>query len=357
MPDRDLLIPGTSGCKLLANGEDIGWPAELTAEAWAAGSTGLALSFPALGVHFSQDEIVQMLSMEFAEPGSVVPTKTTLVPGSSIAPGPHLKAVYNQFDFEPFVYDWRGDIRHTGRLLLDHLKNRPAGGKWRIAAHSQGGLAVVVASILYAQENADSDTAFSDLVSHVAFIATPFHGTVNAAKAILIGDNLSGPFAESFKKIVRTWPAIHQMLPAWPGCVRKRAPGGELIQPYNLMYEEPWAGLSVSSDMLQRARDTRTNYLRSPFSRMKNVKLLAFFSEAWPTANRLLLDDGRLVVAPSSDDEHGDTLVPAQATLAMSNDLELQRFVMLRGDNKTMKHFALSIDNVVAPGVKTFFAT
>jgi len=42
----DLLVPGTSGCKLLLDGQDIGWPTELTATAWLAGATTPWAAFP-----------------------------------------------------------------------------------------------------------------------------------------------------------------------------------------------------------------------------------------------------------------------------------------------------------------------
>jgi hypothetical protein len=352
----DLLVPGTSGCKLLANGEDVGWPSGLTAEAWIAGATGFSIGIDK--ARFSADDLVSLLSMEFADPASSRPTKTSLANDTSIVPGEYLELAYNQFpDFQPFPYDWRSDIRDSSRLLLDRLKNVPAGGRWRIVAHSQGGLLVVAASKQYAAENGDDDTAFARLVSHVAFVATPFHGTVTAAQAILAGDMLTAPFADSFKKIVRTWPAIHQMLPTWPGCVRVKTPQGEVPQPYNLTYDQAWAGLNVSADMLRRARDARSAYFRNPFSRMKNVKLLAWFSEAWGTANRLVVDNGALGSAPAADDELGDTLVPAQTVLSMSNPIEVDRFLMIGRNGNTLKHSVLAIDPVVASGVKAFFGT
>jgi hypothetical protein len=355
MANNDLLVPGTSGCKLMANGVDIGWPGVLTAEAWLGGVTRISARFDVLGLTFSSDEIRDLLSMEFADATSPRPTKTCLATGKSIAPGERLLSVYNQFtDFQPFTYDWRSDVRDSGRLLLDRLKNKPANAKWRIAAHSQGGLAVVVASKLFALENGDDDTAFSQLVSHVCFIATPFHGTLTAATAILLGDTLSAPFSDTFKKVVRTWPAIHQMLPVWPGCVRSKGPAGETRMPFNLMDDQAWAGENVSADMLKRARDTRAAFLRNPISRMKGVNILACFSKAWPTANCLVLD-GRLTVAPPDDDEAGDTLVPQETVVSMSTAIEKERFLIFGENQDTMKHFALAIDPFVATEVRSFF--
>src|SRR5262245_7723651 len=222
---KDLLVPGTSGNKLLLDNGDLGWPSALAAQGWLAGTTGYALGLD--GLPMSAKTIADIMSMEFADPNSIRPTKTTLKAGSTIGPGDVLELVYNQFlDFDQFVYDFRADVRHSGQRLLDHLLDqRPSGERWRIACHSQGGLVVTVASKLCARQNGDDDRAFAKLVSHVAFIAVPFYGTVNAAVALSKGEELSAGFSSHFREIARTWPSLHQMLPVWPGCVRRRNGG------------------------------------------------------------------------------------------------------------------------------------
>ncbi len=90
---------------------------------------------------------------------------------------------------------------------------------------------------------------------------------------------------------------------------------------------------------------------------MRNVKILAYFSQAWGTANRVLLGGGKMTLAPAADDERGDTLVPVQTVVAMSSSIELDRFQLFGEGGNTMKHFALSIDPFVATGVRAFLAT
>jgi len=85
--------------------------------------------------------------------------------------------------------------------------------------------------------------------------------------------------------------------------------------------------------------------------------VLAYFSEAWNTANHLLLDGATLRLAPEAEGERGDTLVPAETMRTMSHQIELDRFLMLGRDHQTMPHFMLAIDNVVAPHVKAFLNT
>lgn len=141
---KDLLVPGTSGNKLLLDNADLGWPSALLAQGWLAGKTGFALALD--GLPMSAKQIVDVMSMEFADATSIEPTRTTLKAGSAIAPGPMLELVYNQFlKFDRFLYDFRADVRQSGQHLLNHLiENRPNGDRWRLVAHSQGGLLVVI---------------------------------------------------------------------------------------------------------------------------------------------------------------------------------------------------------------------
>lgn len=351
---KDLLVPGTSGNKLMLDDADLGWPSALLAQGWLAGATGYAVGLD--GLPISSDQIVDVMSMEFADAASTHPTKTTLRAGSSIAAGPVLELVYNQFlNFDRFVYDFRSDVRHSGERLLTHLlENRPAGDRWRILCHSQGGLLVAVASKLYARDNGDDDRAFSKLCSHVGFAATPFYGTVNAAAALLVGEQLSPGFAASFRAIARTWPSLHQMLPAWPGSVRIRNNGNETTAPFSALSDSAWPGAGIDPAMLARARATRTQFLNSPLSRMNGVKIRLWMSRAWPTQNHLVVENGAVTPGPAG--EPGDTLVPADSTYQTEAQVEKDVTHMFGGGADTMKHFALCVDPFVAAEVGSFFA-
>jgi hypothetical protein len=351
---KDLLVPGTSGNKLMLDNADLGWPSALVAQGWLAGATGYALGLDALPI--TAQQIVDVMSMEFADPASTRPTKTTLRAGSVIIPGPVLELVYNQLSsFDRFVYDFRSDVRDSGERLLTHLlENRPTGDRWRIICHSQGGLLVTVASKLHARQNNDDDRAFSQLVSHVGFVATPFYGTLNAAAALLVGDQLSPGFAPHFRAIARTWPSLHQMLPAWPGSVRIRAGGNETAAPFSALSDNAWPGAGIDPAMLARARLTRTQFLNSPLSRMNGVKLRFWMSRAWPTANRLVIENGAVTVGP--DSEVGDTLVPAESTYETEAQVEKDVTHLFGGGGNTMKHFALCVDPFMAAEVGSFLS-
>jgi hypothetical protein len=350
---RDLLVPGTGGTKLLLDGDDIGWPGELTVAGWLAKISALSTGFEALGAKYgAPDNIRKVLSMEHPDDATVTaPTKTTLYPGASMTPGPLLRLVYNQFDgFEPFLYDWRLDIRYNADLLLQKLTGA-SGDPWRIICHSQGGLVVVAAAHKLADQNGGDDRAFAKLVSHVAFIAVPFHGTVNAADALINGETLAAPVAGAFKQLARTWPALHQMLPTWPGCVRIPNPaGGEIDQATNLLYDAPWAGQQILPSMLERARQAR-QLLRAPMAYMNGVKKRIFQARAYDTPDHVLASNGALQVAGKVA---GDTLVPDDLTRQMGGDVQSQLTLSIGHDGNTMVHSALAVDPTFASGVKDF---
>ncbi len=349
---RDLLVPGTGGTKLLLDGDDIGWPGELTVAGWLAKRSALTEGFEALGAKYgSSDNIQRVLSMEYADDAAiVVPTKTTLFPGGSITAGPVLRLVYNQFDgFEPFLYDWRQDIRRSADLLLEKLTGT-AGEPWRIVCHSQGGLVVVAAAAKLAA--GVDDRAFSRIVSHVAFIGVPFHGTLQAADAFIKGETLAAPVAPAFKRVARTWPALYQMLPTWPGCVRVvDGAGKEKIQQTNLLHVEPWADQQMVRSMMERAQNTRRDYLRAPMANFNGVKKRIFQSRAHPTPDHVLMSADGLQVMGAVP---GDTLVPDDLTRDMGGDLQKELTLSIGRDGNTLVHSMLADDPTFASGVKDF---
>jgi pimeloyl-ACP methyl ester carboxylesterase len=355
---RDLLVPGTGGTKLLLDGDDIGWPGELTVAGWAAKRAELTLGFERLGAKYGAPEnIRKVLSMQYADDATaLVPEKTTLWPGGSIAPGPTLGLVYNQFaDFEPFLYDWRQDIRRSGDLLLEKLTSAP-GEPWRIVCHSQGGLVVVAAARKLADRTggADSDRAFSRIVSHVAFVGVPFHGTLQAADAFIKGETLAAPVAAEFKRVARTWPALYQMLPTWPSSVRvPDGAGGTTNLATNLTYDEHWAGQEMVPSMLERARVTRRNFLRAPMASFNGVKKRIFQSRAFPTPDHVVKTAAGLQVSGAVE---GDTLVPDTLTRDMGGDIQAGLTLSIGQNGNTLVHSMLANDPVFATGVKDFLA-
>lgn len=350
MSDRDryLIIPGTSGCKLLDNDIDIGWPAELALTSWLSTSV-LERVMAVLGV--TAESIEERLSMEFADAANWFPTQSTLRPGGSITPGPILTAAYNQFQTHtPFVYDWRADIRGSGKKLLRFLRDgKPSGGRWRIVGHSQGGLLAVVASKLAAQQEGGDNAAFSQLVSRVALLATPLYGTVSAAQALIQGENLGAGFAPHFLRLVRTWPALHQMLPTWRDAVKDGA-GAPLG---NLLQDTSWPAGAIDPAMLQRARDTRRDFLDDPLVAMRDVTVQLLMSQAHPTLNHVVRSGDRLVVPQIF--ERGDTLVPEETyRRSCLGVYERQSTHSIGGTGDTAVHYMLANDPVVATVTRRF---
>jgi len=65
---RDLLVPGTGGTKLLLDGDDIGWPGELTVAGWLGKVQALSLGFEKLGAKYGAPEnIGKVLSLKYGD--------------------------------------------------------------------------------------------------------------------------------------------------------------------------------------------------------------------------------------------------------------------------------------------------
>lgn len=355
MSGKNLLVPGTSGNKILVDGQDVGWPGQLTLEAWLAGQSVFSAGF--MGLTRSAKEIVELLSMKYADAIAWTPTKSTLKAGKEITPGPVLRLAYNQFaKFDSFSYDWRADIRRSAELLLEHLQlNRPSGGgRWRLVGHSQGGLVIVAASKRYAEEHGDDDKAFSELVSHVALLAVPLFGTVNAAEALVRGENLTPKFKSSFLQVSRTWPALYQMLPSWSGSVRLTKNGATTRAEFNMLDDRAWAGIEVDLGLLHRARSTQ-EYLRDPFSRMNGVNTRILMTRGYPTLNHVRLEAGGMIFPSTADAEPGDTLVPEETTYGGLSSRERARANTFEGAGKTLQHFVVANDPAIATDIMNFF--
>jgi len=343
MSDHLLLIPGTSGNKLLLDGVDLGWPGLLSAEAWLCGANVFDVMLAKLGV--STEELIAVLSMEFADVNSAAPTKTTLKAGSAVAPGAVLGAAYNQFqDATPFTYDWRSDLRDNAQKLLTFLEtNKPTGGKWKIVAHSQGGLLVPIAAHLAGVRGGVTNaSAFSALVSHVGFCAVPFHGCINAADALANGSGLAADFQGAFRKVVATWPAIYQMLASYPGS----APNATLLDAV------AWPAGVVDPALLARAADTHRTYFRFPLVFLNGVKVRISLSMGHPTHDAASFVGTTLL---PSGQEPGDTLVPYTSTTAAMTDAERQAVLGFHGP--TAEHSLLLNDPAVASDLRQFLAS
>jgi hypothetical protein len=165
---------------------------------------------------------------------------------------------------------------------------------------------IVLASKLFGAPD-----AFSRCVASVALVAAPLAGSINAARALVTGDLMGSAGQQAFQVIVRTWPAIYQMVPSWDGFVQA---AGE--PPQSMTDAASWRGLpGISLDFLARARDVQQR-LRDPLSFMDgDVAVSIILMRNRPTGVNLELD----YTGPSGtsrDFKLGDSLVPYDETLA-----------------------------------------
>lgn len=186
MPRRQMVVPGTGGVLYQS-------------ESGARAASILEL--------LTQANAARTLCCEHGpDPDALEPLHNALVAHGymTLAYEPFAHA-FPKWDF--FDYDWRLDIRYSGKRLAEHLQaEAPSGDRWRLVAHSQGGLVVLAAARLLGAER------FAQLVQRVCFVGVPFFGTVNALLALLTGTLFNSVIP---KEVVRTWPSIYQMLPRW----------------------------------------------------------------------------------------------------------------------------------------------
>lgn len=300
MSNSQVLVAGTGGITLMDNsGSDLGYPVKMRLGVLSAKLAKL----PA-------PELTELLSMEH-RPGQIAPAKTSLKSGVSIRPGHVLKVAYNQVPdtFNHFLYDWRTDMRYSAGQLLEFLQQRqPSGGRWNIVAHSQGGLLVILASKMLA--NRDD---FSRLVAGVTFVGVPLAGTLNAALAMINGDQMGETTVSQFKTILRTWPSLYQMLPAWPAMVDTG--GAPLPSSAQLTSPGGWGSLqNISTDLLDRAVEVQRQ-LRDPLGWMEgDIQIRMLFAVNRETATALKANTSGPSGKPKSN-ANGDTLVPFGQTI------------------------------------------
>ena len=122
-----------------------------------------------------------------------------------------------------FPYDWRVSISDSAQVLVRYVnrllrKPMPTIPNWDktfdFACHSMGGL--VFRAFLAAWKNAE---AIPPPVAQVAFIATPHLGSLEAAQALISGETPWFGGRKELRKLARTFPALYELLPRFPGAV------------------------------------------------------------------------------------------------------------------------------------------
>jgi hypothetical protein len=193
-------------------------------------------------------------------------------------------------------------------------------GRWNIVGHSQGALLIVLASKMAAERNDPNDPAsrerFSELAVTVTMVGAPLAGTVNAARALITGESAGEAAAPVFKRILRTWPALFQMAPAWPAVVDENQ--DDAPPEHQLGEVTGWPHMDVSEDMMERARAVRM-LLRDPLSHMRNIQVAVLMARNRLTGLKLERRSGHLNGDPVVQ-QKSDRLVPFEQTLAWVGD-------------------------------------
>jgi pimeloyl-ACP methyl ester carboxylesterase len=299
---------------------------------------------------YPRDQWVQLMSMEHA-PGQLAPVRTSLLPGVGLGPTTVVRSPYEPLGGQDmWPYDWRADLRWNAERLLAELRARRDRGDRppNLVGHSQGGLLIVLASKVAGAE-------FAGLVRRVIFVGSPLAGTLKAAAALLFGrDDLGSGTALIGRAMSRTWPAIYQMLPAWPSVVDGQ--GAALPQAEQLLSPGGWpAGWNdgVTPDLLGRAAAVQA-MLANPLEFMDPARVTTLMSRNQTTGISVRRDDAAPVegrFTPNMQIRSGDTLVPFDLTQAWGGDAF--RATVVQTGNQTRPHAELCCDNSVSAFIKS----
>ena len=286
--------------------------------------------------------------MEHAE-GELEPVRTTLEPGSILRPGPVVITPYKLFPraYEEWPYDWRADIRLNAIRLLTELRARRAGGEERfnLIGHSQGGLLIVLASKRAAPGE------FARLVARVVLVGAPLAGTMRAVEALVFGHESLGEDNRLLaRQMARTWPAIDQMLPAWPCVVNdeeKTLPEGEQLLTLTGWPAADSAG--VTEDMLSRARKTQV-LLHDPFANFGPGILVRVVMGVNKDTGHVLVKNNGEFEGIIDRKKSGDSLTHYAETMAWGGDSFA--FTVAPYGGGTEAHAFLCADETVAEHIQ-----
>lgn len=321
MADRTLLIPGTQATSLQdQNGTVV----------YNAVRVGLGLNGDELGGR-PPEEWGRVMGVQ-TPPDGWAPSRTSLEPGTAILPHSVVGAAYDRMMAfaDPWPYDWRLDMRHNARQLLDFMRaNKPANGRFNLIGHSQGGLVIVLASKLTFDLN-----EFSRLVARVILVGCPLAGTMRATEALLWGsEGLGSDRAKEAREMAVTWPALYQMLPSWRAVEKKKdEPLGEEVQFLQPGGWPPPFDQGIQADLLKRGREAAA-LLAGPLARFGTGTMsMSFLGKRQMTPVAL-----RRTAAGLPDDrsamrnQQGDSLVPYAKTLAWGGTAFADQVVALTG--------------------------
>jgi pimeloyl-ACP methyl ester carboxylesterase len=334
---KPLLVPGTQASTLVdrANGD---------AEIYNAVRVGLPLVGKSLG-GLPKDEWVAVMSMEHT-PGQIAPARTSLQAGRDLGVGEVSRTPYDLLSYEGWGYDWRADMRWNAERLVDDLEARLVreGERADLIGHSQGGLIIVLAS------KAAGAARWERLVSKAVLVGSPLAGTLNALEALLPGSaSLGGDNRLLARDMARTWPALYQMLPAWP-CIQE-SDGDPRPAHHQVLELQGWPGQGgITADMLDRAIDAHA-LLRNPFAEFGGVAVRSFLGSNHTTPQALVRDGDEEGLFEHKE-QSGDSLVPHARTMGWG-DQPYHDSVRIFGKN-TQNHARLCVDVHVATRIRKF---
>jgi hypothetical protein len=171
-----------------------------------------------------------------------------------------------------FAYDWRYSIEKSAQALVQFVrglqqKQMPSIPGWDrlfdFAVHSMGGL--VLRAFLDAWQKAALGTP--PPVGQIAFIATPHLGSLDAAVALISGESPLFGGRKELRKLARTFPAVYELLPRFPGAVVRA------VSVLDIFDENNWQKNTVDPDSGNSGFDVQQVHLTAAKNALNGLPL------------------------------------------------------------------------------------
>jgi len=135
---------------------------------------------------------------------------------------------------------------------------------------------------------------------------------VNAARALIDGDQMGKSEVAEFQQILRTWPSLYQMLPAWP--VLHDSAGGQLPASQQLNTLAGWGGLpNITGDMMDRCAAAQA-ILQNPLAALNGDIQVTFLNGRNRVTGVAIERNADGTPGQTAATAQGDTLVPYEQT-------------------------------------------
>jgi len=213
-----------------------------------------------------------------------------------IAYGPLVQSLQGRLGVPAYVfpYDWRYSIVQSAQALVQYVrrlqqKSMSSIPGWDFlfdfAVHSMGGL--VLRAFLDAWQK--SAVATPPPVGQIVFIATPHLGSLDAAVALISGETPLFGGRKELRKLARTFPAVYELLPQFPGAVVR---AGNALDIFD---ENNWQRNTVDPDLQNSGFDVQQVHLTAAKAVLTSLP--------WPTdpAFRILPQDQLVIFGNKPD--------------------------------------------------------